>query len=185
MTSDADFQRIDKKLEKLTKMADRIEEDVAPAICEAMRMYAVERIEALGAVDTGRLKNSVETAEDIIIREDDVTVAMGIETSVEYAKYIEFGTGSKGSNEWKGHVSEGVTFTSKEKWVTYNPDYQGDPGKNNDPRNNEVFGEEFVIPEFITRYPQEARPFLRPALYDNTELWKDLISGEIQELWDE
>lgn len=180
-----DFDQLDKKLAMFEEMADTIEESVAPQICEIMRNYALDRL-AEKVYDgnsnpvTGNLQNSVETAGDIVIREGQTTVRMGIQTSADYAKYIEFGTGIHGSNDYNGHISEGVTFKNKEKWYQYNPDYQGDPGKNNDPRNVEAFGETLItVPEFIVRYSQHPRPFMRPALYDNVELFKDIIKGEL------
>ena len=184
-----DFDKLDSKLARFEQLADHIETMVAPQICEVMRTYALDRLDEKVYDNnpnpvTGNLRNSVETAEDIIIREGQTTVRMGIESSAEYAKYIEFGTGVKGSNEYNGHISEGVTFSPKEKWYQYNPDYQGDPGKNNDPRNVEAFGEKMTIPEFIVRYSQHPRPFMRPALYDNVDVFKDILAGELTEVFE-
>lgn len=188
-----DFDQLDKKLAMFEEMADTIEESVAPQICEIMRSYALDRL-AEKVYDgnsnpvTGNLQNSVETAGDIVIREGQTTVRMGIQTSADYAKYIEFGTGIHGSNDYNGHISEGVTFKNKERWFQHNPDYQGEFGKNNDPRHLEAlrrrqgFGTDDIITgyeEWIPRYSQHPRPFMRPALYDNVELFKDIIKGEL------
>ena len=174
-----DWDRLDEKLSMLEGMSDIIEESVAPQICEIMRNYAVGRLDAVVYDSnpnpvTGNLRNSVETSEDIIIREGKTSVIMGIQTSADYAKYIEFGTGTKGSADYNGHTSEGVTFSSKDRWFQHNPDYNGDFGENNDPEHR----------EWIMRFAQNPRPFMRPALYDNVGLFADVISGEIKGVFD-
>ena len=186
-----DWDRLDQKLAQLEGMADVIEDTAAPQICEVMRSYALDRLDAQvydanSNPVTGNLRNSVETSEDIIVREGRTSVVMGIQTSADYAKYIEFGTGVKGSAEYAGHVSEGVTFKPIERWWQHNPEYQGEFGKNNDPRRMAVKG--FQVDanadtsrynEWIPRFSQHPRPFMRPALYDNVGLFADIIAGEI------
>ena len=76
--------------------------------------YAVKRdtennIEAVGAVDTGRLRNSI-----VVEKVDKCRYAVG--TNVEYAPSVEFGTGSKGD--------PAVAHTAKIKWVYCDPSGQ-------------------------------------------------------------
>lgn len=148
-----DFKGLDQKLAVLEGIADIIQSDAAPQICEVMRAYAVKKITRQGAVDTGALRNSVETAEDIIVRDTDTTVTMGIECTSEYGIFIEYGTGVKGD--------PAVPHTDKQSWVYRSPD-----GK------------------FHRAYPQHPRPFMRPALYDNTNVFKRIIEGEITEVFE-
>ena len=178
MNSD-DWDRLDEKLASLEDIADTIEESVAPQICEIMRNYALSRLDEKVYDNnsnpvTGNLRNSVETSQDIIIREGRSSVIMGIESSAEYAKYIEFGTGVKGSAEYDGHTSEGVTFSPKAFWFQHNPDYKGEFGENNDPSGAR---------EWIKRYAQHPRPFMRPALYDNVGLFADIIAENVKEVF--
>lgn len=148
-----DWDKLDDKLAQLEGMADTIEFDVAPQICEVMRAYAVKKITRQGAVDTGYLRNTVDTAEDIVVRNGETVVTMGIDCTAEYGLFIEYGTGPFGDPE--------IPHTTKEKWVYPTPDG-----------------------EFRVGYPQHSRPFMRPALYDNVALYKDMIAGAITEVFD-
>lgn len=148
-----DWNGLDDTLDDFERMADRIEQEAAPQICEVMRAYAVKKITRQGAVDTGNLRNSVESAQDIIIRNGETSVTMGIDCTAEYGLFIEYGTGQLGDPE--------IPHTSREKWVYQRPDG-----------------------EFRTGYPQHPRPFMRPALYDNVELFKDILQGTITEVFE-
>ncbi len=161
-----DFESLDEKLSRLEAMADTIEKDIAPQVCNRMRNTAVGMVTRVwGAVDTGALRNSIQGVQQIVMREDDVTVEMGITATSDHLRYVEFGTGSKGSNVYtspqtgESYTAEGVTFQSqKTHWFQHNPDYKGEFGKNNDPNG---------IKEWIPRFAQTPRPIMRPALYDN------------------
>jgi len=152
-----DFTRLDRKLATLSDMADVIESEVGPEICEVMRVYALDRLDALvydgnSRPVTGNLRNSVETAQDVILRTGDATVSIGIASSADYALFIEYGTGALGD--------PAIPHTSKPKWFYFGPD--GSPH----------WG-----------YPQHPRPFMRPALYDNVSLFKDIIEGKLTEVF--
>ena len=147
--------------DNLSHIMDVIEGDAAPQICEVMRAYAVKKITTLRAVDTGALRNSVGTAEDIIVRNGQASVSIGIETAQSYAKFIEFGTGILGDPE--------VEHVQKEKWVAPNPKYSGPEGDE---------------PRFIMRYAQHPRPFMRPALYDNRKTFQRIIKRTIKEVYE-
>lgn len=187
------FSELDEKLQRLARVSERIEEEgLTGKITNQMRNTAVAMINLHHAVDTGALRSSVEGASDIIVREDDVTLNIGIQTRMEYAKYIEFGTGTKGSAEFssaltgQNYVSDGVTFKNKAFWYQRNPDYQGEPGKNNDPRRVITFGGvtsevNSRYNEFIKRYAQPPRPFMRPALYDNIPYFKKILKETLSE----
>lgn len=161
-----DWDKLDAKLEALQNIADDIEHKAAPEICSMMRNYALDRLDAQvydnnSRSVTGKLRNSVRGASDIIVRKNDAAVVMGIDSTAEYAKYVEFGTGPKGSAVYKGHLSEGVTFTSKERWGPY---------------FNTQLG------EFRMGFPQAPRPFMRPALYDQVEDFKQTIVDVISDV---
>lgn len=144
----------------LSDIMDGVEMNAAPEICEVMRAYAVKKITQQRAVDTGALRNSVSTAEDIIVRNGQASVSIGIETAQSYAKYIEYGTGILGDPE--------VAHVQKDKWVAPNPKYDGPEGKE---------------PRFIMRFAQHPRPFMRPALYDNRRVFMRILKREIKEVF--
>lgn len=106
----ADFDEVaDRMDDRLKDIMDLVESDAGPQICEVMRAYAVRKITQQRAVDTGALRNSVSTAQDIIIRNGELSVTVGIECSSDYGLFIEYGTGPKGD--------PAIPHTSKEKWV--------------------------------------------------------------------
>lgn len=176
------FKDLDDKLAYLIGISDKIEQEIAPAINNIMRDYAVQMCTNVwSAVDTGALRNSIQGATQFVMREDDVTVEMGITATSDHLKYVEFGTGIHGSAEYTSpatgetHTSEGVTFKDKAKWYQHNPDYHGDFRKNNDPNG---------VEEWIPRYSQHPRPIMRPALYDNVEVIKDVLQGACTEVFE-
>jgi hypothetical protein len=192
------FDELDAKLERLAGIVDIIEEDVAPEVVNHMRNTAIAMVrDVWSAIDTGALMNSITGSAQIIVRPDDVTVEMGITSSSDHLRYVEFGTGAKGSAEYTSpetgetYASEGVSFQSeKAMWFQHNPDYQGVFGKNNDPRHlaaleaREGFGVDRIttgFEEWIPRYAQTPRPIMRPALYDNLPYVEDLIIEKVKE----
>ena len=150
-----DFQRLDDKFARMQRAADLIESQAAHSICEIMRAYAVTKITMQGAVDTGNLRNSVQTTEDIIVRDTDTQVSIGIECTTDYGLFIEFGTGIKGD--------PAIPHVDKSAWYAPDPD---EPG------------------EFILRFAQHPRPFMRPALYDPVETYKGIMEGAITEVFE-
>lgn len=176
----ATLEELDAKLERLEQMADVIEKELAPQICNEMRNTAIAMVTNVwSAVDTGALRNSIEGVQQLVIRDDDATVEMGITATSDHLRYVEFGTGSRGSNIYdspttgQSYVAEGVTFqTEKSMWFQHNPDYEGDFGQNNDPNG---------VNEWIPRYAQHPRPIMRPALYDNLPFFKELIESAMTE----
>jgi len=195
MTTDG-FDELDAKLEALANIADVIEHDVAPKVNEVMRNYAIEMVTRVrGAASTGALRNSIQGVNQIVIREDDTTVEMGISATSDHLNYVEFGTGIHGSATYTDveggtHTAEGVTFKPKAMWYQHNPEYQGDFGKNNDPRKTISFGgkeseENPLYREWIPRYSQHPRPIMRPALYDNIGVIEDIMSEAIGEVFDD
>lgn len=151
----------------LYDLADRVELDACPAICQIMRETAVTKLTQQGAVDTGNLRNSVESREcEFIMRQGESIIECGIRTNVHYAPFIEYGTGPLGD--------PAVPHTTKNIWFQYNPDY------------NPVYGSGDAYHrdmQWIPRFPQRPRPFMRPALYDNTELFKAILRKTVTDLW--
>lgn len=160
MTGFEGYEGLSKKLETLSKMADIVERDLAPELSNVMRVTAVRRLSQPSglknkpAVDTGTLRNSIQSkGAEFVLRTSETTVECGIQTAVEYAPFIEYGTGPLGDPE--------VAHTSKMAWA-----YMGADGKIHFARS------------------QPARPFMRPALYENRQIFKDIIAGKIREVFD-
>lgn len=79
--------------------------DAAPTIHEIMKAYGVDAV----PVDTGELRKRFMTSEYIGYEGDFATV--GLSVNLPYAMYQEFGTKTRGLNEQKYPVPEGVGFT--------------------------------------------------------------------------
>lgn len=166
MTGFEGYEELSRKLEVLSKMADIVERDLSHELSNEMRNTAVRKLsqpsglpnkktgQLKPAVDSGTLRNSIQSKEsEFVLRTSETTVECGIQTAVEYAPFIEYGTGPLGDPE--------VAHTSKMSWA-----YMGTDGKLHFARS------------------QPARPFMRPALYENREVFKDIIYGKIRELFD-
>lgn len=154
MTGFEGYEGLSKKLETLSKMADIVERDIGPQISNVMRETAVTEIRRQDIYDTGRLMNSIESkGSEFVLRTSETTVECGIQTSVEYAPFQEYGTGPLGDPS--------VPHTQRMTWA-----YMGTDGKIHIGRS------------------QRPRPFMRPALYNNREVFKAIIAGKIREVFD-
>lgn len=93
--------------ERLKTLIDQRVKTALTSIGIAAQGYARQALTESGAVDTGTLRNSIKP----VVNGN--TVVIG--TNVEYAGYIEFGTGK---------YAAGGGGTNKESWV-----YHGEDGK--------------------------------------------------------
>lgn len=139
------------RFEALMQVDKVIEKDAAPVICQIMRRTAAQHLRDSDAVDTGRLVGSIESQSSEFVTNDGTVVEMGIRTDVPYAQFIEYGTGPLGDPD--------VLHTSAMHWV-YFDDKDG---------------------QFHVARSQEARPFMRPALYDNKAAFVEAIATSIEE----
>lgn len=156
-----------KKLTTLFDLDDHIEQELGWAVSEAMRKQAVVLLTDQLAKDSGDLVKSIETTEaDFVEREGATSVSMGIKTNVDYAIFVEYGTGPKGD--------PAIPHTSKRIWFQHNPEYDA-LYPDDDPRSQ----------AWIPRFPQKPRKFMRPALYDNVEAYKAILSEGITNIFEE
>lgn len=95
----------------------------------------------LAPVDTGALRNSISH------KVDEAEPAAYVGTNMEYAPYVEFGT---------GHYSTTGGGTPKKHWV-----YMGEDG------------------EWHMGFPMKAQPFLKPAVADHVQTYKNIIKDEM------
>lgn len=148
------MDKISVKLDALMDISTTIEQECADLIQERMRMTAVDRLTGQDAVDTGALRDSIETkGSGFTERQGADKVSIGIRTDVHYALPIEYGSGSRGEADAPGKKS------FADSWVYPT----GDPSE-----------------PFRTAKAQPARPFMRPALYDNGLAFKQIIADHIQ-----
>ena len=128
------LQAMMKKLESLGKNVDKIVDNSISESAGQVKRETEKNIQNVGAVDTGRLLRSITVEKLGMCR-----YAVG--TGVEYAPYVEFGTGSKGDPAVAHNVSDmTVSKTGKRK------------GK------------------LVHFAPQAPRPFLRPAFDTKREV---------------
>lgn len=109
---------------------------------ERCGMQAEGYAKDLCPVDTGNLRNRITH------RVKDSEPAAYIGTNVEYAPYVEFGT---------GHFSSTGGGTPKSKWFYIGDDGEGHIGK-----------------------PQKPQPFLKPAVADHVQTYKNIINDEMK-----
>ncbi len=111
-------------------------------------------------VDSGALRQSIR-ADKAKIQGENVTAT--VSTNLEYAPYVEFGTGPKGQANHSGISPEVSVSYRSTPWYVHED--QIDVG----PYHFQKMG------EFYKMYGQPAQPFLYPALKDN----HDRISNNI------
>lgn len=134
------------------------------AILAAVRQRILDKLEVVGkfvedsakllaAVDTGNLRGSIHH----VVNEQDLSVRIG--TPVEYAPYIEFGTGEYAEN---GQGRKGGWFYVTDRPVVagwLRPLYQNKDGK-------------YV---YFT-YGSKPQPFLRPAILENKDAIRRILT---------
>lgn len=153
MRIEVDAEDVQRKLRSMVDLDGIIERRCADRIQEQMRTTAAQKLTDQ-AVDTGLLRNSIETDDgyNSFVEHPEEGVSVGIRTDVSYALFIEYGTGPKGDPE--------IPHTSKSSWVYPTGDPEG---------------------PFKVAVSQPARPFMRPALYDNRKAFLKIIKDGIKE----
>ena len=100
------LQKMILKLNDMGRDIDKIVDESLHKSAYDVKREVEKNIETVGAVDTGRLRNSITVEKLGMCR-------YAIGTNVKYAAPVEFGTGSAGD--------PAVSHTSRPKWVYYNP----------------------------------------------------------------
>ena len=145
--------------DELIKALAKKEGDVQKALARACMMIGQEIAdEAKGLVNnrTGMLANSYHASRPQI---EDNTVSVKVGTNLEYAPYIEFGTGYAGENDLYNilYPVDGLAFTSKESW-----------------RYQDVDG------NWHTGRPQPAQAPLRRALAAKEDIVQDAVETALE-----
>ena len=109
---------------------------------------------ALAPADTGLLRESIHMS----VKDTGKELQGRVYTNVEYAPYVEFGTGIKGNGTYPYEV-EGLNLEYKNKaWVYYDED--------ND--------------TFVYTKGQKAQPYMYPALKENEKTIKAIFKQGVQ-----
>ena len=109
---------------------------------------------ALAPADTGLLRESIHMS----VKDTGKELQGRVYTNVEYAPYVEFGTGIKGNGTYPYKV-EGLNLEYKNKaWVYYDED--------ND--------------TFVYTKGQKAQPYMYPALKENEKTIKAIFKQGVQ-----
>lgn len=148
-----DFDSLNKKFK------DALENDIGPEVAQVMYGQAVKN----APVDTGRLRGSLTSGKAIIKREDGSDeVFIGATTNIEYASYVEYGTGTKGD--------PAVPHVPKSSWWAPNPNYNpGDP----------------TSPKFIHWFAQSPNPFMGRALEQTEKVAIKMMAEGLESVFDD
>lgn len=140
---------------RLLKKFDRMSEiDMTPAVNKAV-MIVEGSAKAKVAVDKGILRGSI-TPE---VKRSGKNIIGRVFTNIEYAPFVEFGTGAKGDGTYPYNVN-GLSLTYRQTpWG-----FEGGDG------------------EFVWTNGQVAQPFMYPALKQNEKKIKKLLGDEYKAL---
>lgn len=153
------------ELEGLEKVLDHAAEGVKDHLMTdtgaLIREFLSTQAKNLAPVRTGTLRQTIQTAADGDSTVDGDTVSNHIKSGANYSIFVEYGTGFRGD--------PAIPHTTKRVWFQPNPNY--------------VPGKESGGPPFIMRFPQRPQPFMRPALTDSVDEIKDIIKGDIGQVF--
>lgn len=162
------FESLMKKLSKLENSKEVLKKGMG---------LAVKKVQGdakdLAPVDQGQLRNSIYTK----VEEKDDEVTGIVYTNVEYAPYVEFGTGPKGMAAPKDLPPE------IESQLVYRNDMWWIHESQIDKRVAEKY--KFIKIEteqgiFYGTYGQKPQPFMYPALKQNQEVILKYLADEIK-----
>lgn len=146
------FENADEVIRKLKKLSDVDAEQVL----KKATAYCHGQAKSLCPVDTGALRESIHMQ---FIKKGRQSGGK-VYTNMEYAAYVEFGTGIKGNGSYPYDANISLTYRDT-PWV-YPIDT--DDGK-----------------EFRRTEGQVAQPYMYPALHDSEEYMLELMSDDLKE----
>lgn len=105
----------------------------------------------------------------------DKTVEGRVYTNLEYAPYVEFGTGQKGDGTYPYKI-DGLNLEYETKW--YIPVEKIDVETANKYHFKKVFGKSGA--EYYVCWGQKAQPYMYPALKDNEKTIKKMFKDAVK-----
>ncbi len=142
---------LDSLMKKLNTLGGNANKVLETSIAKQTKLVQGEAKD-LCPVDSGDLQQRIYTD----VKSQQSKVIGKVFTNVEYAAYVEFGTGKKGE-ESGGDKYPGPLSYKQDKWLVDIPD---------------------VGPRWIEGQP--AQPFMYPALKNNEELVKKNIASDLE-----
>ncbi len=142
---------VDSLMKKLNALGGNANKVLETSIAKQTKLVQGEAKD-LCPVDSGDLQQRIYTD----VKSQQSKVIGKVFTNVEYAAYVEFGTGKKGE-ESGGDKYPGPLSYKQDKWLVNIPD---------------------VGPRWIEGQP--AQPFMYPALKNNKELIKKNIASDLE-----
>ncbi|WP_346879305.1 HK97-gp10 family putative phage morphogenesis protein [Clostridium sp. UBA7791] len=142
---------VDSLMKKLNALGGNANKVLETSIAKQTKLVQGEAKD-LCPVDSGDLQQRIYTD----VKSQQSKVIGKVFTNVEYAAYVEFGTGKKGE-ESGGDKYPGPLSYKEDKWLVNIPD---------------------VGPRWIEGQP--AQPFMYPALKNNEELVKKNIASDLE-----
>lgn len=143
-----------KNLNRLLKSLNNIANtDVKNTMVKATSLVQAQA-KVLAPADTGNLRGSIHQE----VKQRAGSVEGRVYTNVQYASYVEFGTGSKGNGTYP-HDVDGLNLEYRDTPWVYTPD-----------------GGE----SFYRTNGQVAQPFMYPALKQNEKTIKNLFKTDVK-----
>ena len=145
------IKNVDRLMQRFNKIANM---DLKEKIIQATKVVHAQAKE-LAPVDTGNLAGSIH--QEVKLRGENLEGR--VFTNIQYAPYVEFGTGIKGNGSYPYKV-EGLNLSYRDSSWVYTPDG----------------GETF----YRTK-GQVAQPFMYPALKQNEKYIKQLFKDGVKD----
>ena len=142
-----------KGVDRLTQRFNKIAKMELRSAVSKATLLVHGQAKALAPADTGQLRASIHTQ----VKDTGKAVEGRVYTNVEYASYVEFGTGVTGSGTYPYQV-KGLNLTYRNKGWAY---YDEDKG------------------EYIFTKGQKAQPYMYPALKQNEKAIKKILNDGV------
>jgi len=153
-----DARELDEFGKKLSKMGDKILDKIDSETGAQIRELLSTSAKNLAPVGrysgSGTLRQMIDSSDKGFSDRTPNGIRTGISSNAMYSIYIEYGTGNKGD--------PAVAHTSKKSWVYFDNASQ----------------------KFRCGKPQKARHYMIPALDDNVDNIRDLIAGDVNEVFE-
>ena len=160
------LENADKLIRKLKMMEESMHIDIMLTAVKRADLMVQTAARGLAPYAHHGLERSILTKE--AVSKSTGTVTGKVYTNLEYAPYVEFGTGPVGQDNHEGISPEITPHYSQKGWMI--------PAKDIDAEDAEKYGFKPAVKngEIIGYYTkgQPARPYLYPALKDNEEIVK-------------
>lgn len=166
------IENVDNLLKKLSKIDSGIQKDIMLKAIKQADLQIQKQARLLAPYNSNALRRSIKTKETV----NETNVIGSVYTNLEYAPYVEFGTGPVGQENHQGISPQVTPHYSQKGWMIPVDAISSEDAERYHfkpaIKNGEVIG-------YYTK-GQPARPFLYPALKDQEEGLKRMTSKYIK-----